>query len=260
MMLEYLPSKEDVIAIRCGGKLKRAELETYMDRLEASLAQREQTHLFAEVVEFGGLDTDGLGNLMKRSAVWFRNLDRVGRVAIVADQSWIRWAAKLESAVLPHVSYETFESDERERAWAWVQGETDRPHGPALRIIETDRPEALAFEIDGHLDKGELDAASAHFVRAVEGLDRVRVLGRIRRLDGFEASGLLSGDFFAMKRSFLERMERYAIVGGPSWLKATLNSLGPLFRVEIRHFAAEEEAEAWSWIGAKPVSERTLFD
>ena len=259
-MLEYLPSNEDVIAIRCGGRLERAELEAYMDRLEAAFARRDRTHLFAEVVDFSGLDTDGLGNLMKRSAVWFRNLDRIGRVAIVADQSWIRWAAKLESAMLPHVAYETFESAERDRAWAWVQGETDHPHGPAFTVIETDRPDVLAFEIDGNLGKKELDAASAHFLGAVEGKERIRMLGRIRRLGGIEAGGLLTGDFFAMKRSFLERMDRYAIVGGPAWLRSTLNSLAPLFRVEIRHFEADEEAEAWSWIGARPVSARTLFD
>ena len=257
-MIEYLPSNDDVIAIRCGGRLLRAELEAYLDRLEASFAQRERTHLFAEVVDFDGVEMDGLGNLMKRSTVWFRNLDRVGRVAIVADQSWIRWAANLESALLPHVSYETFESGEREQAWAWVQGEADLPHGPAFKIIETDRPNVLAFEIDGHLDKAELERVSAHFLEALQGQDRIRMLGRVRRLGGLQPSGLLSGDFFAMKRSFLERMDRYAVVGGPAWLRTTLNSLAPLFRVEIRHFEPEEEAEAWSWLDARPVSERRL--
>ena len=181
-------------------------------------------------------------------------------MAIVADQSWIRWAANLESALLPHVSYETFESAERDRAWAWVQGEAEIPHGPAFKIIETDRPDAMAFEIDGHLAKAELERVTAHFLQALEGKDRIRMLGRIRRLDGLQPTGLLSGDYFAMKRSFLERMDRYAIVGGPAWLRTTLNSLAPLFKVEIRHFELEQEDEAWAWIGARPVSERNLFD
>jgi hypothetical protein len=162
--------------------------------------------------------------------------------------------------MLPHVSYETFESEERERAWAWVQGETAHPHGPAFKVIETDHPDVLAFEIDGRVSKAELDRASAHFLEAVKGRDKVRMLGRIRRLGGFEAAGLLSRDFFAMKRDFLERMERYAVVGGPAWLTSTLNSLAPLFKVELRHFEADEELEAWTWIGARSVSERTLVD
>jgi hypothetical protein len=34
----------------------------------------------------------------------------------------------------------------------------------------------------------------------------------------------------------------------------------PPFKVEIRHFEADEEAEVWPWMGARPVSERNLVD
>lgn len=259
-MLEYLPSNDDVIALRCGGKLQKGELEGFMDRLEASLAKRDHTHLYAEVVDFSGMETDGLGDLMKRSALYFQNLDRIGRVGIVADQSWIRWATKLESALLPHVSYETFESSERDVAFAWVQGERTHPHGAAIRIIDTDRADVLAFAMDGHVDKAEMEAVTAHFLSAIEGKARISMLGRIGDIGGFEMSGLFTGDFFAMKRTFLERMERYAVVGGPAWLRTTLNTLAPLFKVEIRHFDAREEEAAWSWLGARPTGERTLVD
>jgi hypothetical protein len=257
-MLEYLDTPPDVIAIRCGGRLARSQLAGYVDRLEAAMAAHPRVHLFAEIIDFTGFDTDGFGDLIKRSAGWFRQLDRVGRVAIVADQTWVRWAAKVESALLPHISYETFESAERDRALAWVLGEIDSPHGPAFKVIETDRDDVLGFEIDGHVDKAELDAVTAQFLRAVEGRSGVRVLGRIRRLGGFEISGLLTSDFFAMKREFLEKMERYAVVGGPAWLRTTLNAMAPLFRLEIRHFEADQEDDAWTWLGARPVSERPL--
>ena len=68
-------------------RLEREELDTYMDRLEASLAARPKTHFFVEVVDFAGLDMTGLGDALKRSGTYFRNLDRIGRVGIVADQS-----------------------------------------------------------------------------------------------------------------------------------------------------------------------------
>ncbi|WP_114951324.1 STAS/SEC14 domain-containing protein [Sphingosinicella terrae] len=259
-MLEYLPANEDVIALRCGGTLQRAELEGFMDRLEASLAAHDRTHFYAEIVDFSGVETDGLGDLMKRSAVYFQNLRRIGRVGIVADQSWIRWATKLEGALLPHVSYETFDSSERDLALAWVQGERAHPHGAAIRIIDTDRPDVLAFAMDGHVDRAEMDAVTAHFLSAIEGKTKIRMLGRIGDIGGFEMSGLFTGDYFAMKRTFLERMERYAIIGGPAWLRTTLNALAPLFKVEIRHFDTQEEDAAWSWLGARPTGERTLVD
>jgi hypothetical protein len=259
-MLEYLPSPEDVIAIRCGGKLSHVELEDYVDRLEASIAARDKTHLYAEIVDFSGFEMDRFAELAKRGGFWFRNLEKVGRVGIVADQNWVRWLAKAESAVLPHVSYETFDSAERDRAMAWVKGEMEAPHGSAIKIIETDQPDVFGFEIDGHAAKAELDAVSKHFLKAMEGKDKVRFLGRIKELGGFQLSGLLTGDYFAVKREALHRLERYALVGGPAWLRTMLNTMAPMFKAEIRHFEAEDEAAAWEWLGAHPVSERALVD
>lgn len=257
-MLEYLTSSEEVIAIRCSGKLGHEEMVGYVDRIETSIAARDKTHLYAEVIDFSGFELDRFAELIKRSGFWLRSLDRVGRVAIVADQAWIRWLAKAESAILPHVTYETFDSAERDRALAWVEGGLEAPHGAAFKIIETDKPDVFGFEIDGHAAKAELDAISAHFREAMAGRDKVRFLGRIKEMGGFQLSGLLTGDYFALKREALERLERYAVVGGPAWLRTMLGTLAPMFKAEIRHFEAEEEAAAWAWLEASPVSERTL--
>ena len=40
-----------------------------------------------------------------RSFPLFGKLDRFGRVAVVADQAWVRVLTRFESAVLPYVSY-----------------------------------------------------------------------------------------------------------------------------------------------------------
>lgn len=258
-MLDYIDCGPDVFAVRCGGRLELAELETCLDRLKAALDARDTTHIYAEVIGFSGLSADALAAGAKWFPEWLRRLDRVGRVALVADQNWVRWAAKVESALLPKVSYETFESDERERALDWVKGRNPIPHAPAIKIIETDRPDVLGFEIDGHSGKDELDAVAAYFLNILQNKDKVRVVGRIQSLGGFQMTGLVTGDYFAMKRSFLEKLERYALVGGPGWLRATLNTLAPLFKAEIRHFEIEDEDAAWQWVEARPVSERTLI-
>lgn len=257
-MLDYLPSNDDVIAIRCGGRLEQAEIQSYMDKIEASFAARDKTHLYAEVVDFSGFDTDRFVETLKRSGAWFRNLDKVGRVGIVADQDWVRWLARAESAVMPHFSYEIFDSAERDRALAWVEGRLDSPHSAAIKVIETDQPHVFGFEIDGHAGKVELDAVSVYFLKALDGKDKVRFLGRIRDLSGFQIGGLISGDYFAMKREALARLERYAVVGGPAWLRTLLNTLSPMFKAEIRHFELDDEDAAWAWLGARPVSEKVL--
>src|SRR3546814_8073513 len=55
-----------------------------------------------------------------RAMPLFGKLNRFGRVAIVADQAWIRLASRLESAILPFISYRVFEPDQRAEALAWV--------------------------------------------------------------------------------------------------------------------------------------------
>ena len=46
----------------------------------------------------------------------------IGRVAVVADQAWIRAATRIESVILPFISYRTFTPDQRQEAFAWVAG------------------------------------------------------------------------------------------------------------------------------------------
>jgi hypothetical protein len=59
---------------------------------------------------------------MKRAMPLLGKLDRFGRVAVVADQAWIRFGTRLESAILPNVSYRTYLPEERDEAFAWVEG------------------------------------------------------------------------------------------------------------------------------------------
>lgn len=121
-MLEFLESAPDVIALRVGERIEGAELDAIMDRLEPMLEAEDKTHVFVETQAVNGIALDGLGRYMGRALPLFGKLGKFGRVAVVADQAWIRWAAEIESAVLPHISYRTFTPERREEALAWVEG------------------------------------------------------------------------------------------------------------------------------------------
>jgi hypothetical protein len=256
--MEILPSSSPhVLAIRYAGKLTRSELESSLTLIETAV-EKPPVHCLFEIVDFSGFETEGLTDYLKAAGRLLGKRGRFGRIAVVADQDWLRWIAKAESALLPGISYETFTGEERERALAWVEGREDRPHGPAIRIIETSRPDVLGFELNGKATSGEMEAATRHFGEKLKGEGALRMLGRIRRLGGVEMGGLLSSDYFAMKRGFLSRLERYAVVGGPTWIRTMVGMMQPLTHVDIRHFEADEEGRAWEWLGAEIVSERPL--
>lgn len=121
-MLTMIDSADDVIALRVADRIGGGELDAVMDRLDAAMARHDKVHVFVETHSIDGIEIAGLGAYMKRALPLLGKLGRFGRVAVVADQGWIRAATRIESAILPHVSYRVFEPEERDAALAWVTG------------------------------------------------------------------------------------------------------------------------------------------
>jgi hypothetical protein len=121
-MIEVIDSPDDVIAMRASGKIDGADLEKIMDRLDQLLKSHDKVHVFVETRSIDGIEISGLPSYTARAMPLFGKLDRFGRVAIVADQAWVRAATRLESALLPNISYRTYMPEERKEAFAWVTG------------------------------------------------------------------------------------------------------------------------------------------
>lgn len=251
-MIQLLDTAPDVIAAKISDTLTRDELLVLVERLEWSLEQHEKTHIFVEIENFSGVEAAAMAEYLPRAFAMLGKLRRFGRVAVVSDLAWIRWATRIESALLPHISYETFTSDERHRALAWVEGKLNRLHDPSIRIIETDRPEVLGFELNGRIKAADAEFAADYFNRALAEGRPLRLLGRVKSIDGAEVGALFGHKYLAMKVGLLKRLERYSIVGGPAWLCAWVAALDPIVDAELRHFPADQEARAWDWLGAHP--------
>lgn len=119
-MLNFLPSPDDVVAVMVANKVTGGDLDVMMDRLEAKLAAHDKVHVFAETESIEGLEVSGLGGRIGRATPLMGKLRQFGRVAVVADQAWVRAAARVESAVLPFVGYRVFEPEQRAEALEWV--------------------------------------------------------------------------------------------------------------------------------------------
>jgi hypothetical protein len=250
MSLDILPSAPDVIAVRVQGQLEHDEMERAIDLIERSISANERTHVFVEAIGFRSLDMQHLSDYLRRTWPLLGKLKRFGRIAVVSDQAWLRAAARIESALLPNISYEVFGPSEREQALAWVEGRESYPHRGGIRAVETDRRDVFAFEIDGKLMERDLEAVADTFLAQAPS----RAIGKIIRFGGAELGGLLDGDFVRMKLAAMSSVERYAIVGGPEWLAGWISLVDGLAKADIRHFALQEEAAAWEWVGAQPRS------
>jgi hypothetical protein len=122
-MHEFLPAPDDVLAVTLTGTITGADLDAIMDRTDSIMAKRDTIHLFVETKGIEGLQISASPHHMGRALPLFGKLGHFGRVAVVADQAWMRAATRFESAVLPNVSYRVFEPGERDEALAWARGE-----------------------------------------------------------------------------------------------------------------------------------------
>ena len=119
-MLEFIASPDDVIALKIGGSIKGEELDSIMDRLDALMERNDKVHVFVETQAVEGMELSSLPHYFSRAFPLFGKLGRFGRIAVVADQAWIRVGTRIESAVLPFISYRVFEPAERDQALRFV--------------------------------------------------------------------------------------------------------------------------------------------
>lgn len=257
-MMEILETGPGVIAAKFSGRLGREEIEEIADLVERSLETHERTHVYVEIHDNFRVDVGALAASAPRGAAMLTKLHRFGRIAVVTEERWVRWATKIESAILPGISYETFDLAEHVDALAWVEGRRALPHAPSIMIMETDRPDVIGFEIDGRISAVEADAVVEYFNAALEADRPLRLLGKLKHLDGAELGAFFDRAFLKMKHDILGRLDRYAIVGGPAWLRAWVRALDKLTMADIRHFKSSEEPLAWQWLGAQPRTHRPL--
>lgn len=121
-MYEMIETPDDVLAVRIAGKITGEDLRDIMDRLDVMMAVNSKVHVYAETSAIDGIEIAGLAAHIARATPLLGKLGHFGRVAVVADQAWIRILTRIESAILPHISYRVFEPGQRDAALVWVKG------------------------------------------------------------------------------------------------------------------------------------------
>ncbi|WP_230206760.1 STAS/SEC14 domain-containing protein [Novosphingobium sp. Gsoil 351] len=118
--MKFVPGPDNAIAVSLSGTVTGDDLSQIMDRLELALNIFNTVDVFIETHEIKGLEVSALAAYAARALPLFGALRAFDRVAVVADQAWIRLATRLESAILPLISYRIFKPEHRAEAMAWA--------------------------------------------------------------------------------------------------------------------------------------------
>jgi hypothetical protein len=124
---------------------------------------------------------------------------------------------------------------------------------PAIPVLPTDRDDVLGFEVDGVISATELPVLIDQVNAMLARHDKVRMLARIKHLGGVDPGVFLHSGLVSMKLAAIQKMERYAIVGAPGWMGKAVETMNAVFPdIDMRTFAADREADAWTWLCARP--------
>ena len=111
-----------LLRLEVGGDIDAPEMEAGIERFLSAAEPLERFDMLYLVqdVRFPTLSAMRV-ELARLGRLW-RLLPRLDRVALVANQGWIRAAAKAENALIPGVTIETFAAHEEARARSWLAG------------------------------------------------------------------------------------------------------------------------------------------
>lgn len=254
-MIEVVAAPEHVAAFRLEGTLTAGDYERMFGEIEERLRKHERIGVFADARELRGITPRALARDVGYGLGKLGEYGRFARGAVVTDRPWLRALAKVGDRVVRRTEVRAFGSGEREAALAWVSEVRDEPRVPALRLIPTTRGDTVAFAWNGRVSSADV----AEVVRAIDAVleehDHIRLLARIERFDGIVPGALSSSGLLALKRRARDRVDRYAVIGGPGWLKHWIRSVKKVFGVDVRWVPASEEPAAWRWIDAQPVEQ-----
>ena len=247
-MLKDQTEHDDIVILSISGKLGKGDVDQAMRRLDTAFKGGGKVQLFVEVLGFTGMPKEAWWSDLSQGFHYLTRLKQFGRIAIVSDQSWVRVASRIESALLPFVSYEVYTPDQREHALAWVKGDAATARPETLRVISNGDDDIVAFEVDGRVTRDGIDALYAHLSPLARPGAKLKLLNHVKHFAGFDPAILADPQYLQLKLTLLRHVARYAVVGGPSWLDGVAKVADPLLHMEIRHFPESDLEAARTWL------------
>jgi hypothetical protein len=256
-MLEILQAPDQLAAFRLTGRVTGVDYDQMVAELEERLRRHARVAVYADITKFKRFTRDAFEKDIRYAIAKRDELHRFTRFAIVSDKRWPKVLATLAGAWFPF-EIRSFASAEREEGLRW--GAEPRAELPALRLIPTSRSDTYAYVWNGKITRADVEHVLGALRVELETHMSVRVFGRIEHMGGFQPAALLQSSLMRVKLLGMRKIERYAIVGGPSWLPKYAALVKRVTGIDMRHFGLESEDDAWAWLEAKPKGEAGAFE
>ena len=125
---------------------------------------------------------------------------------------------------------------------------------PAVRRLQTDRPDLVAFEIAGPLGGADVENLYGLLEGAYVLHAEIDLIVRASDRETVEWSKIAGETLEEARLHAHAHIRRCAAIGGAGGVASLLREFSDGGTTEYRHFPREDEADAWAWIGGSEVA------
>ncbi|WP_322889660.1 MULTISPECIES: STAS/SEC14 domain-containing protein [unclassified Yoonia] len=125
-------------------------------------------------------------------------------------------------------------------------------NGSVTRIT-TDNPLVYAFMIRAEVTTDDMEGMARLMNAAFDKAEDVSMLLIFEHFEGRETGAGLNWETMKAQFRSLANVNKYAVVGAPDAARTMIGVMDKIIPVDARTFDAAQEAEAWAFVGARPI-------
>jgi len=124
-MITYTTLSPRALEAVVEGRVTKEDVREAFARMGPLMSGEGKVDMLADVRDGVHIDLAAIGEEMRHLSQVGRMLSQMDRVALVADQGWIRAVGRIESNILPGIDYRVFTREQAEEARAFVLREDE---------------------------------------------------------------------------------------------------------------------------------------
>ncbi len=246
-MLNVKEIKSNVFELTLEGVIEKSDIETMERDLTPALKGEGPLGLVVRAENLQDFTADAIAEDMKYEFGMLTQWSKIAKMAVVTDLQALSALMKWIDPILPMIDMKSFSSSDVSAAEAFASDLSERQAGSGLTLLADGSEGLIAFEIDGMITQDGIEKVMKPLKPVLESDKKINLLARFKNYGGFDLGLLRDGSFLGMKASAIGHVERYAIVGAPSWMNGVVSNVSALIPIEMRPFATEDEDAAWDW-------------
>lgn len=245
-MLSVFPlSQENMLGFTIDGEIDAAGMRRFLTAVEAKVLAHDKIRLLGNIKDIGGFDSFQTfwSSLKAKKELW----EKIEKYAVLTDSAILKNTTNSLDWVAPHIVIKTFSLNEGELAHQWLKEAIDVPESEGINIIDLGHHNLVGIAIVGKLEVADYDKISYHIQDVAEQHGKARIFLEVVNLQGISFRALWEDIKTSVKH--YGDIERVAIVGDQSWLKASVK-IGDVLTpgLDMAAFNANERQRAINWL------------